>query len=592
MTSLSKLGSGGISSSGSGGSSDSNGENSSIDTTSGTIKAGIGAHGTGSFRDGKKGKDRILEVPVGTICKIYRDKIWDWNEEEFERENLRKVYEDSLIENIGKKKVNQVREAEEKDLEEDQEDEGELYQSESEKRIQLEETESQDEEAALLREQRDLVWRHYPRGGPSAEEQEAEDSYRRGEFEIAEERLALALRRERRDKSSEIKELKKDRKKMVSDRKTLERQDTSGFRFAEEESEVGSTPAEVESVENEDLVQENEEEPEKASEEEIPLFTIDFSSPTPPDSPGHLIASGGSGGYGNPYFLTSQNRSPKFATRGQRGETRRIRLELKVPADVGLVGMPNVGKSSLLQALTGAGDASAKVGDWNFTTLNPNVGVVRLDGGENLIGTGHGRIGGREERELERERRRVGSDSSREFESGFNQEENQSDEGHRLTLLDLPGLLKDASKDVGLGHSFLRHAERCPLLVYVVDISTKVPEPWKDVEVLKNELEAYKPGLSKRAKLVVANKADALGPPVGLEAQYEKSKTKEEMESEIELERLNEKEAREKLETLRSKVREMEGMELQVLPVSAMWRLGVQGLARKLKTLVEEQKKV
>jgi len=580
LSSLSKLGSGGIGSTSA---------SSSISTsgmgTSGTIKSETGSGGTGSFRDGKKGKDRIIEVPVGTIVRVYKAQIWDWNQEEWEEKIMRKEYEDDLI---AKLKNSRKEEVVEDENDENDEEEEESYGDEKVKAEELDE--ELDEEAAKLRNQRDLVWRHYPRGGPSAEEQEAEDSYRRNEFRIAEERLGLALRRERREEQNKIKELYKERKRSANEmgssgnewNRELEHKDQNdGFWLSEEEEGKSTLDQQMEEIETQEV-----ETPEE------PLFTIDFNTPTPSTSSGHLLLSGGSGGYGNPYFLTSLNRSPKFATKGQRGGLLRIHLELKVPADVGFVGLPNVGKSSLLQSMSGADEKGAKTGNFNFTTLNPNVGVVRFDEKERLKGTGKGRIGGRVEREkeMEFERNRIKGENENESSTSTIEE---GTETSRLTLLDLPGLLPGASKDVGLGHSFLRHAERCPLLIYVVDVSSSNPEPWKDVQVLKDELEEYKSGLSKRAMIVVANKADALGPSLGLEEKWlrENGKTKEDLGggAEEEAKRLSQKEAKEKMEILKRKVEEIHGKELLVVPVSAMWRLGVENLARKLKDLVKVQ---
>ncbi|ORE11389.1 obg family GTPase CgtA [Rhizopus microsporus var. microsporus] len=172
-----------------------------------------------------------------------------------------------------------------------------------------------------------------------------------------------------------------------------------------------------------------------------------------------LVCKGGAGGYGNPYFLTTENRSPKWATRGRKGEERQIELELKTIADIGLVGLPNAGKSTLLGAIS---NAHPKQGNYAFTTLHPFVGTV---------------------------------DYADQF---------------QLTVADIPGLIEGAHLNVGLGHAFLRHVERAKLLVYVIDISG--PSPFDDLKILQQELEAYKPGLIQRQSLIVANKADIVNP--------------------------------------------------------------------------------
>ncbi|KAG1145975.1 hypothetical protein G6F37_011110 [Rhizopus arrhizus] len=171
-----------------------------------------------------------------------------------------------------------------------------------------------------------------------------------------------------------------------------------------------------------------------------------------------LLCRGGAGGYGNPYFLTTENRSPKWATRGRKGEERQVELELKTIADIGLVGLPNAGKSTLLGAIS---NAHPKQGNYAFTTLHPFVGTV-----------------------------------------------DYADQ-YQLTVADIPGLIEGAHLNVGLGHAFLRHVERAKILVYVIDISG--PSPFDDLKTLQQELEAYKPGLIKRQSLIVANKADKVG---------------------------------------------------------------------------------
>ncbi|QRV84966.1 GTPase [Ceratobasidium sp. AG-Ba] len=213
---------------------------------------------------------------------------------------------------------------------------------------------------------------------------------------------------------------------------------------------------------------------------------------------GYLVASGGAGGYGNPYFLTSTNRSPKYATRGHDGERVALELELKLLADVGLVGLPNAGKSTLLRALT---DSKAEVAPYAFTTLNPQVGIVRVWDDGSFTSPERGAVLDTSEQAL----------SSSSFSSSSSEHRLKSvgglhTERVRFTIADNPGLIEHASENVGLGHSFLRSIERSLVLVYVLDFSA--PEPWKDLRILHDELEAYQPGLPSRARLVIANKAD------------------------------------------------------------------------------------
>ncbi|KAK6515887.1 GTPase of the mitochondrial inner membrane that associates with the large ribosomal subunit [Arthrobotrys megalospora] len=164
-----------------------------------------------------------------------------------------------------------------------------------------------------------------------------------------------------------------------------------------------------------------------------------------------LLLKGGAGGYGNPNFITKDLRRPMWATKGSKGSTMKIQLELKLLADVGLVGRPNVGKSSLLRCITGS---RARVGNWAFTTLKPNMGTVVLDKG---LGTGD-TLFGLDDGEAGRE---------------------------RFTVADIPGLVKDAGENKGLGWDFLRHVERARGLVFVVDLGfdpvRQVEGLWKDI---------------------------------------------------------------------------------------------------------------
>ena len=173
-----------------------------------------------------------------------------------------------------------------------------------------------------------------------------------------------------------------------------------------------------------------------------------------------MVARGGRGGLGNVHFATSTNRAPTHAQKGEPGEERKLKLELRLIADVGLVGLPNAGKSTLLGSLTAA---TPQVAAYPFTTLEPNLGVLDL--------------------------------------SYFD----PSDE-RRTTIADMPGLIEGASSGAGLGHAFLRHVSRNRLLVHVVDLSTGDPE--RDYQVIRDELEAHDATLLEKVTLVVGNKID------------------------------------------------------------------------------------
>ncbi|MBP3590991.1 MAG: GTPase ObgE [Clostridia bacterium] len=172
------------------------------------------------------------------------------------------------------------------------------------------------------------------------------------------------------------------------------------------------------------------------------------------------VCRGGRGGWGNRHFATPTRQIPRFAKSGTRGEEREILLELKMLAEVGLIGFPNVGKSSILSRISAA---KPKIANYHFTTLSPNLGVV------------------------------------------------SAGEGKGFLAADIPGLIEGASEGQGLGHAFLRHVDRCRLLLHVVDISAADGrDPLEDIDTIDAELEKYSSELSLRPQIVVANKIDSI----------------------------------------------------------------------------------
>ena len=168
------------------------------------------------------------------------------------------------------------------------------------------------------------------------------------------------------------------------------------------------------------------------------------------------VAQGGKGGLGNRYFLSNRNRAPEYSLPGLSGEMRHLRLELKLLAEVGIIGLPNAGKSTLISALS---SARPKIADYPFTTLVPNLGVVRKPSGDGTI------------------------------------------------FADIPGLIAGAHEGVGLGYDFLRHIERTRLLVHVVDLTAA--DPVADYQTIEQELKAYGRGLTSRSQIIALNKLDA-----------------------------------------------------------------------------------
>ncbi len=204
----------------------------------------------------------------------------------------------------------------------------------------------------------------------------------------------------------------------------------------------------------------------------MPIGTLVYEKSVDPDEPHRLLADlteegqrvlvarGGRGGLGNARFATSTNRAPRKVQPGEPGEIKDLRLEMKLLADVGLVGFPNAGKSTLISRISAA---RPKIADYPFTTLTPNLGMVQLSGDRSFA------------------------------------------------VADVPGLIEGAHRGLGLGHQFLRHLERTKVLVHLVDVSSASSrDPVEDLDTLRRELKLFQPSLAAKPQIVAANKMDAV----------------------------------------------------------------------------------
>ena len=204
----------------------------------------------------------------------------------------------------------------------------------------------------------------------------------------------------------------------------------------------------------------------------VPIGTLVYEKSVDPDEPHRLLADlteegqrvlvarGGRGGLGNARFATSTNRAPRKVQPGEPGEIKDLRLEMKLLADVGLVGFPNAGKSTLISRISAA---RPKIADYPFTTLTPNLGMVQLSGDRSFA------------------------------------------------VADVPGLIEGAHRGLGLGHQFLRHLERTKVLVHLVDVSSASSrDPVEDLDTLRRELKLFQPSLAAKPQIVAANKMDAV----------------------------------------------------------------------------------
>lgn len=186
-----------------------------------------------------------------------------------------------------------------------------------------------------------------------------------------------------------------------------------------------------------------------------------------------VVARGGRGGHGNVHFASGRNRAPRIAQDGEPGQEFWLKIELKLIADVGLVGLPNAGKSTLLSVLSAA---NPKIASYPFTTLEPQLGVLHLP------------------------------------------DDYTADKRPSCIIADIPGLIEGAHHGVGLGHTFLRHVERTTVLLHVIDCSQEDDQPMANYQILENELRSYNPELLERSRMVVLTKTDLVADPERVEA--------------------------------------------------------------------------
>lgn len=453
-----------------------------------------GLHGTGEWQVGKKGKDRIIRVPIGTVVSVQMEAPEDETEERAStyRKWLKQKYRSAFL---------------------------------RERRISsqaLPEKTSEDLEMdpSEMREQRDAIWRHYA-GGSTAQANQGEEDF---DYENAS-KEEIAEQEEFSEANSDIAgtmaNFRESEKRLAF---TLLAEEIQTKRAVTHRNVEWGTQEELQSGHwSVDLIEES----------SVPL----------------LLASGGAGGMGNAFFLSSSNKSPKLATKGTAGQKATINLEWKFKGDVGLIGLPNAGKSTFLKSVCETGE-DVRVGSYAFTTLTPNVGVVRL--------SQKGLLGVRSQASIEESDQRKLIASGEEAVEQISRAK-QGEEVTRFTLQDLPGLVEGAAFNRGLGHSFLKHVERCLALYYVVDVRF---QPWKDLTLVHDELESYQEGLSSKVCGVIANKCDLLDPK-----------------------------QKEKLRLLRERVVELHGKEVRVYNISAKHRQGVERVAKEMAEAVQKAQK-
>lgn len=484
----------------------------SLARISGQYVGNKGEHGSGDWQAGRSGQQKIIYVPIGTVVQIIQN--------EPKEEVSRTEYETLLKQKFRSAYMRKRR--------------VKLPQFQ----IQDSTFDGQEYTPEQLREQRDSVWRHYSGAvGHHVPEEEqmvrSDDEENNVEENEAEDEDDYLTKRERRQRKfidiDDVSDAESDIRSLGRSFREAERR--LAFRLLDADlAQFEQSGGDVADIISFDITQEMEEP--------------------------RIIVQGGAGGLGNAYFASSaKNRSPTMATRGRLGEEAIVHLEWKFKGDVGLIGLPNAGKSTFLKSVCATGD-NVRIANYAFTTLTPNVGVVRL-GDQGLLGVDQGPIV-----ETEEEKAIDHIASKRSSRSRFG-----SEESSRFILQDLPGLVEGASNNRGLGHDFLKHIERCLALYYVVDVSSAAETPWDDVRLVFEELEKYRKGLSEKVEGVIANKCDAI---------------------DIDVQGSND--AREKLSRLKEEANVIHGRQIPVWNVSAKHRMGVERVARAMDKAVKVQR--
>lgn len=466
-----------------------------------------GDHGSGDWQAGKQGMDKVIYVPIGTVVQVVPTEI----EEDQNRKDYETLLKRKFRSAYMRKRRIKLPQLQEKDYE----------------------ILDQEFTPEQLRQQRDSIWRHYAGavGHHVPENEQAAESELEEEDEQEDDYDNLTKRERKQKKFNDIDEVAD----AESDIRVLGR----SFREAERRLAFRLLDA--------DLTQQ------QTREGDTTADVISFDITQEMDAP-KVVVAGGKGGLGNAYFASSaKNRSPTLATRGSPGEEAIVHLEWKFKGDVGLIGLPNAGKSTFLKSVCATGD-NVRIANYAFTTLTPNVGVVRL-GEQSLLGIEGGPIVETQEEDV------MKTSQKKPTRPRFG-----SDETSRFILQDLPGLVEGASDNRGLGHDFLKHIERCLALYYVVDVSSSAEAPWNDVRLVFDELEKYREGLSKKVQGIIANKCDALDVDAG---SYE---------------------AKNKLLRLRKEVNNIHGRPVPVWNVSAKHRLGVERVARAMDKAVKVER--